>query len=207
LGEARHIYGVRAVERMTGLSAETIVRWQREHGVATPIAGPTGDPLFSRDDVARLLEFARTGVVPRVADAVGAERGDREPAGAPQLLILLAERDRYAADLTEYFLRTEGYRVQTVFSAEEAEDRFEHEKPDLVIVELLLGGGAGFELARQLAEANGAPVVVISPLDATDHPAVRGAAAVLRKPIAPLEIISTVRDLLGTSALVRGTPE
>jgi hypothetical protein len=47
----------------------------------------------------------------------------------------------------------------------------------------------------------------MSPLDVNDHPAVAEAAVVLRKPIAPLEMISAVRDLLGTSALVRGAPE
>ena len=188
---------------MTGLSAATILRWQGERRIASPISGPTGDQLFSRDDVARLLEFARTGVVP-ATEVPAEELDDGSASGAPRALILLAERDRYAADLTEYFLRTEGYGVQTVFTASQAEDRFERDQPDLVIVEPLLDGGAGFELASEFASSGGCPVVVMSPLDVTDHPAVAGAAAVLRKPIAPLEMIWTVRDVLGTSGLVPG---
>jgi DNA-binding response OmpR family regulator len=44
----------------------------------------------------------------------------------------------------------------------------------------------------------------VSVLDSADEALNAGAGAFVRKPLEPLEIVSVVRDLLWTSALVRG---
>lgn len=193
---------------MTGLPAAAIWRWAdtaAEHaGGEDGAAGGREARLFSRDEVEALITWAGDEDLGRGRTAPVATEPARETPGSPRLLILLAERDRYAAELTEYFLRTEGYRVETVFTVDEAVERFDSAQPDLAIVELLLDGGAGFTLARRLADEGRCPVIVVSALDVSAHPEVRGAAAVLTKPLAPLDLVSTVRDLLGTSSLVRG---
>jgi CheY-like chemotaxis protein len=194
---------------MTGLPAAAVWRWVEAEGDQAagegPGVGSRETRLFSRDEVEALITWAERDGVDRQArpPAEATEAVPTDP-GSPRLLILLAERDRYAAELTEYFLRTEGYRVETVFTVDEAVARFDSARPDLAIVELLLDGGAGFALARRLADEGRCPVIVVSALDVTSHPEVRGAAAVLTKPLAPLDLVSTVRDLLGTSSLVRG---
>jgi CheY-like chemotaxis protein len=200
-----HIYAVRAVERMTGLPVTTIRQWIQE---TIPAGGGQDETrLFSRDEVEALIAWA-TGAPSPGPDAVP-ELSERAQSGAEsdtstRLLILLAERDEYAASLTEYFLRTEGYRVETVFTQEDATARYTALQPDIAIVELFMSGGAGFELATELAVNGSCPVIVVSALDAATHPASAHAAAVLKKPLDPLKLISTVRDLLGTSSLVRG---
>jgi DNA-binding response OmpR family regulator len=45
-------------------------------------------------------------------------------------------------------------------------------------------------------------VLAVSVLQAGDDALVAGADAFLQKPLDPLELVSTVKDLLGTSALV-----
>jgi DNA-binding response OmpR family regulator len=125
--------------------------------------------------------------------------GDAERA-ASGVLILLAERDPYVASYLDYFLRTEGYRVELARDAEEAERRFASLSPQLVIVELLLSGGLGGALIERLKPSD-ALVIAISALAAGDVSAELGADAVLQKPIDPVVLLSTVRDLLGTSAL------
>jgi CheY-like chemotaxis protein len=195
------MYGISAVERMTGVSAATIREWQDRYGIAAPVRGPSGEQLYSRDDIEKLLEFTR-----RLGDAP-AEPSDPpaqappEPGGTKRLLVLLAERDPYAAELSEYFLRTEGYAVEAVFDVAEAERRFAEAQPDLAIVELLIDGGAGLELCRRLRASRSCPMIAVSALDPGDH-AELPADALLRKPLNPLELVSTVKDLLGTSALV-----
>ena len=64
-------------------------------------------------------------------------------------------------------------------------------------MELLLSGGLGGALVERLQQA-GALVVAVSPLAAGDVSAALGADAFLQKPIDPVVLISTVRDLLGT---------
>ena len=67
-------------------------------------------------------------------------------------------------------------------------------------VELLLSGGLGGSLVTKLKEAR-TLVVAVSPLAAEDVSEALGADAFLQKPIDPVILLSTVRDLLGTSAL------
>ena len=102
----------------------------------------------------------------------------------------------------DYFLRTEGYRVEVVSDAAEAERRFDLLAPQLAIVELLLSGGLGGALIERLKRSK-ALVIAISPLAAGEISAALGADAFLQKPIDPVVLLSTVRDLLGTSALTR----
>ena len=175
--------------------------------VASRSAG--GQRRYSRDQLEQLTFVAREvreGMSPGDAHRLLADRdatatGNRERE-ASGVLILLAERDPYAASYVDYFLRTEGYRVELARDAEEAERRFASLSPQLVIVELLLSGGLGGALIEQL-KLSGVLVVAISPLAAHDVAAELGADAFLPKPIDPVVLLSTVRDLLGTSALTR----
>ena len=147
------------MERMTGVPAATIREWQDRYGQGWGTTGIGGETLYSRDDIEAILAFSRQqGHEP----AGTAEAPSAGPKPGARLLVLLAERDEYAAELTEYFLRTEGYEVETVFDAEEALRRYEQVEPDLAIVELLIDGGAGFELCRRLRAKGTCPVVAIS---------------------------------------------
>ena len=120
------------------------------------------------------------------------------------MLILLAERDPYAAEIAEYFLRTEGFDVEVAYSAGEAEDKATALGPDLAVVELLISGGQGAELCARLKAENRA-VLAISSLDFEDAALQAGADAFLVKPYDPLQFVSTVKDLLRESALLRQT--
>ncbi len=115
--------------------------------------------------------------------------------------MLLAERDRYAAELLEYFLRTEGYEVCVALEPEGAEQLFAERRPQLSILELMMSGG-GLELCARLAGGD-TPVLAMSALDLADQAMAAGASAFLAKPVVPLQFVSTVRDLLGSSALTR----
>ena len=119
------------------------------------------------------------------------------------LLVLMAERDSYAANLAEYFLRTEGYEVAFASDAGQAVLQFDERAPDLVIIDLLISGGAGFRLCSEFAAKGTTQVVAVSAIDSADEAMRVGAAAFMRKPLDPLTLVSTVRDLLGTSALAR----
>ena len=122
------------------------------------------------------------------------------------MLVLVAERDHYAADLSEYFLRTEGYDVRIALDGQEAQRLQEQRRPDLVILELLLPGGSAIELCAQFAAA-AVPVLAVSSLAMRDAAVEAGASAFLLKPLDPLQLVSTVRDLIGTSALARAATD
>ena len=201
------LYSIGAVARMTGVAVGTLRAWEERYGLVVASRSPGGQRRYSRDQLEQLLFVAREvheGMSPGDAHRVLSDRGstatgDPEQA-ASGVLILLAERDPYAASYLDYFLRTEGYRVELARDAEEAERRFASLSPQLVIVELLLSGGLGGALIERLKPSD-ALVIAISALAAGDVSAELGADAVLQKPIDPVVLLSTVRDLLGTSAL------
>jgi DNA-binding transcriptional MerR regulator len=209
------LYSIGAVAEMLGTSPATLRSWEERYGVVEPERTEGGRRLYSRDDVEQ-LRFVRDKIA-RGFSAADAHRLLREqlengnPSGpveaqraSPELLVLLAERDPYGAELSEYFLRTEGHVVELAFSAEDAERAFRERPPAIAVVELLISGGAGADLCARLKQLAPVPVLAISSLDAREQALDAGADAFLQKPLDPLQLVSAVKDLLGQSALVRG---
>jgi DNA-binding NtrC family response regulator len=116
---------------------------------------------------------------------------------------LIAERDTYAADIAEYFLRTEGYEVVVALDATQAKLHFEERSPDVVLIDLLISGGAGFRLVAEFASKGTAQILAVASIDSVGEAIRSGVAAFMRKPLDQLQLVSAVKDLLGTSALVR----
>jgi len=75
--------------------------------------------------------------------------------------------------------------------------------PDLVKVDLLISGGRGLELCRKLSARSDCPILAICTLELRDAALGAGASAFLQRPIEPLQLVSTVQDLLGRSAFIR----
>ena len=202
------VYSAGAVSRILGMTPGAFVSWLRT-------AGQEGDAssLFTRDDIER-LRFLKV----QMDAGLGAEDASRllsdTPAGSPlpqgaepqpRVVILLAERDPYAAELTEFFLRTEGYEVLVALDIDSARREFEVRKPDLVVIDMLISGGAGLALCRELSAEGKSKILALSTIDLRAQALEDGAEAFLGKPLEPLRLVSMVRDLMGTSALARPT--
>ena len=199
---------------MVGVPAATLRNWEERYGLIQPQRSSGGHRLYTRDQVEQLRFLAaqlEQGLQPAEAHRLLDERlaqGPSEGAGAPAeaehtVLILLAERDPYAAEFAEFFLRTEGYDVVLAFDAQEAERVHEQLSPRLAIVEWLISGGAGAALCRRLKESGSTACLAISTLDAREQALEAGADAFLQKPLDPLRLVSAAKDLLGTSAYLR----
>jgi DNA-binding transcriptional MerR regulator len=203
------VYSIGAVERMAGVPASTLRNWEERYQLIRPERSGGGHRLYTRSQVEQIRFLAaqvESGVQAAEAHLLLADRlagGAAAASDEPRevtLVVLVAERDPYAAEFAEFFLRTEGYQVALIFDAVEAERVVEEQAPQLVVVEWLLGGGAGRELCRQVKEGGVASCLVVSSLDARDEALALGADAFLLKPLDPLRFVSTVKDLLGRSA-------
>jgi DNA-binding transcriptional MerR regulator len=208
------LYSIGVVSRMVGVPVSTLRTWEERYRVVVAVRSSGGQRRYTRTQFAELsfvVQQIDQGFSPGDAHRLLAERIDHggavvDPGGAdreePGVLILIAERDRVAAGLEDYLLRAEGFRVKIASSAQEAERMFGALAPQIVIVEMLLSGGVGGRLIERLKGA-GATVIAISPLAASEVAAEFGAAAFVQKPIDPVVLVSTVRDLLRTSAIGR----
>ena len=215
-GGDQPIYSIGAVARMLDMPSSTLRAWEERYALVRPNRSVGSQRLYSRAEVER-LRFIKTQIDSGVsaADAhrllsqelgtgqLPAARATTEAAVERRPLVLIAERDGYAAELAEYFLRTEGWEVAVALDATQAQLKFEEQSPEIVIIDLLLSGGAGFRLVSEFAARKSAQILAVSAIDSAEEAMRSGAAAFMRKPLEPLALVSTVRDLAGTSALVR----
>jgi DNA-binding transcriptional MerR regulator len=205
------IYSIGAVARMLGVPVATLRNWEERYAAVAPERSPGGQRLYSPDQVERLryvAEQVARGLSPADAHRLLAQR---EPAGgvAPEAgtersrpLVLLAERDRVAAAITQAVLRAEGYAVETVFTVADARQRWLDSGAQVAIVELMIAGGQGLDLCRQLRQRGGGSVLAVSGLAARDEALAAGADAFLHKPVDPLALVAAVAELLASHAPV-----
>ena len=208
----RPIYSISAIARMLDVPVATLRTWEDRYGQVVPERNASGHRLYTREQLGQ-LKFVRVqmaaGASAADAHRLLAERTDgglplteTPPEPAPRLLILLAECDRYAAEFQEYFLKTEGFEVEVALSENAARQAFDAARPSVVIVEMLISGGGGLDLCRSFKQHDGVAVIAVSALDAPDQALEACADAFLLKPLDPLQLVSTVRDLLRSSAFL-----
>jgi two-component system, OmpR family, phosphate regulon response regulator PhoB len=119
---------------------------------------------------------------------------------SPRVLVVEDERD--IAALVAYHLTKEGYRVRTAGAGAEALEEATMERPDLVVLDLMLPGLSGFDVLYELRrheETAEIPVIVLTARrDEVDR--IRGlelgADDYLSKPFNPQELVLRVRAVL-----------
>ena len=155
---------------MLGLSQPALRSWEERYGLVVAERSDGGRRIYTREqveqlrfikgrldeglsaaDAHRLLAECQAGAQPIV------ERRTSDPAA--RLLVLLAQSDRYGAELNDFFLRTEGYEVEIALTADDAEQKFASQDPALSIVELMISGGVGGELCQRLKRRRETPLV------------------------------------------------
>jgi len=208
------VYSIGAAAKIVDVPTATLRAWEERYGVIKPTRSEGSQRLYSRNQLEQ-LKFIKSQIEAG-ASAADAHRllsrqiaTGRAPAMTPQPsrevkpLILLAEAEAYAAEFAEYLLRTEGYDVSLATDARQARLLFAERSPDLLVIDLLISGGAGFRLCSELKAESSAQILAVAAIDAADEALAVGATGFLRKPLEPLALASMVRDLLGTSALAR----
>ena len=121
--------------------------------------------------------------------------------------VLVVEDDRNIVDLIQANLAVRGYEVATCADAAKAVGTFEAENPDLVLLDLNLPNGDGFELCRQLRERSGVGIIVVSARRG-EHDKVRalnlGADDYLTKPFGVEELLARIGATLRRTRAAAG---
>ena len=96
-----------------------------------------------------------------MAQAATLVRRPTQPADdAPHLL--LVDDDRRIRDLLSRFLCGEGYRVTTALSASDARAKLLGLHFDLLILDVMMPGETGFDLARFIRTSSSVPIIMLT---------------------------------------------
>ena len=125
-------------------------------------------------------------------------------------LLIVDDDPRLCRSLARY-LKQQGYEVRTASSGEEMRQRLAAERPDLVILDLILPDEDGFSLARELRSSYDLPIVILTGKTDTIDKVVGleiGADDYITKPFDERELLARVRSVLRrTSKGERGKNE
>jgi two-component system OmpR family response regulator len=123
--------------------------------------------------------------------------------------ILVVEDDRNLLDTLRYNLRKEGYDVVTAVDGVEALDVTRREKPDLIILDIMLPKLSGFEVCRILRKETTIPILMLTAkIDETDKIVGLeiGADDYMTKPFNLRELLARVGAMLRRARMVEMQP-
>ncbi|MBC7093285.1 response regulator transcription factor [Candidatus Bipolaricaulota bacterium] len=113
--------------------------------------------------------------------------------------ILVVEDEREIARMVQAYLMREGYRVEVAFDGDEGWVRFKTLQPDLVILDLMLPGMHGLEVARRIRQGSPTPIIMLTArAEEADRVAglEMGADDYVAKPFSLRELAARVRAVL-----------
>jgi len=116
--------------------------------------------------------------------------------------IEIIEDDRDIVEMIEYNLKEEGYQTLHAFDGEKGIELAKKEKPDLIILDLMLPAIDGFEVCRVLKQQQSAaqiPIIILSAKSRETDKVVGlelGADDYMTKPFSPRELIARIKAVL-----------
>ena len=113
--------------------------------------------------------------------------------------ILLLEDDKSLNRGISFKLKKEGYNVCTAFNIKEAKDVFENNKVDLIISDVGLPDGSGFDFCEEIRKISNVHIIMLTALDQEIDIVAGydiGADDYITKPFNLLELIARVKSNL-----------
>ena len=118
--------------------------------------------------------------------------------------ILLLEDDKSLNRGISFKLKKEGYNVCTAFNIKEAKDVFENNKVDLIISDVGLPDGSGFDFCEEIRKISNVHIIMLTALDQEIDIVAGydiGADDYITKPFSLMVLISKVNALMRRTSL------
>jgi DNA-binding response OmpR family regulator len=113
--------------------------------------------------------------------------------------ILIVDDEKRLVSLVESYLTQEGYRVATAYNGKEALTVAEKEKPDLIILDIMMPEMNGYDFMRAHRAQHDTPIIMLTAKVEDDDKIIGlelGADDYVVKPFKPRELMARVRNVL-----------
>jgi DNA-binding response OmpR family regulator len=113
--------------------------------------------------------------------------------------ILLVDDEQHIVDLAKMYLEQDGFKILTATDGKVALERILHERPGLVVLDLMLPGMDGWEICRRVRAESDVPIIMLTARSDDIDRIVGlelGADDYLTKPFNPRELVARVKAIL-----------
>jgi DNA-binding response OmpR family regulator len=113
--------------------------------------------------------------------------------------VLVVDDEAIVRDVLVRYLEKDGFRVATAADGREAVERAASDRPDIVVLDLMLPEIDGFEVFRRIRETSEVPVVMLTAKREEIDRVVGlelGADDYVSKPFSPREVVARIRAVL-----------
>ena len=113
--------------------------------------------------------------------------------------ILVVDDEKRILSLLKAYLEQQGFQVTTATNGEEAIFIARHEKPDLIILDIMMPEMDGYEFMRQHRKERETPIILLTAKVEEDDKVIGlelGADDYVTKPFSPRELTSRIRAVL-----------
>ena len=113
--------------------------------------------------------------------------------------ILIVDDEKRLVSLVQSYLTQEGYRVVTAFNGKDALPIAKKEKPDLIILDIMMPEMNGYDFMRTHRSEHDTPIIMLTAKVEDDDKIIGlelGADDYVTKPFKPRELMARVRNVL-----------
>jgi two-component system, OmpR family, alkaline phosphatase synthesis response regulator PhoP len=116
--------------------------------------------------------------------------------------ILIVDDEKDIVKMIDYALKKEGYRTVSCYDGQDALDAARKERPDLVVLDLMLPGIDGLDVCKQLKKSSDTAMIPIIMLTAKAQESDKviglelGADDYVTKPFSPRELVARIKAIL-----------
>lgn len=123
--------------------------------------------------------------------------------------VLVVDDDRVLAEILAFTLRQNGYEAIQAYDGRSALQRWEEDKPDLVMLDVNLPDGSGFDICRHIRAEGDTPIILLTVRSEEDdivHGLEIGADDYITKPYSPRQLVARVQAVMRRGATQNEQP-
>lgn len=112
--------------------------------------------------------------------------------------IFVVDDEKSIRDLIKLYLEKENYRVTLFDSGRDVVEEFNNQKPDLLVLDIMIPGSDGLELCREIRKTSDVPIVFVSARDEEFDRILGlelGGDDFLSKPFSPRELMVRIKNI------------